>query len=123
MRKRKRIIESEPVKRRKKRRRPVQPQINIGKLIYKYLVHSYLYYEKNESVISDNEYDNIVRLLSENYELVEKSNHIHKHLIDKNALESFTGFGLIGRFPNIIKVLGEELLHPEMEIRELIGEI
>lgn len=95
------------VKLRKKR---IQ-KINIEKLISQYLIHSFLYYEKNKCIISDNDFDKIVHLLLKNFDKIKKSNHIHKHLIDKKALETYTGFLLIGKFPNIVKLSALELLN------------
>ena len=64
----------------RKKRRPI---INIGKLISEYLIHSYLYYEEQKPVVSDNEFDKIVNTLLENFEKVEKSWHPHKNLVEK----------------------------------------
>jgi len=114
------VIE-EPIRKIKKRR--PKPKINIEKLISQYLIHSYLYYEKQISLISDNEFDGIVDLLLNNFEAVENSFHGHKHLVDKNALESYTGFNLIGKFPGIIRLAGLELAYPEKSIEELIKEV
>lgn len=111
----------EPIKIFKKRR--PKPKINIEKLISQYLIHSYLYYEKQISVISDNEFDGIVDSLLLNFEKVEDAGHQHKHLVDKNALESYTGFGLIGKFPGIIRLAGLELAYPEKSIEKLIKEL
>lgn len=98
-------------------------EINIGKLISEYLIHSYLYYEKQKQVISDQDFDEIVYKLTQNFDEIKNSNHIHKNLIDKTALEGFTGFHLIKKFPNIVKICALELLDPKKKINELIKEI
>lgn len=117
------IKDPEPVQKIRKKRKINKPKINIGKLISDYLMHSYLYYEKNESIISDQEFDGIVHELIKNFDEVEKSEHIHKHLIDIQALKSYTGFSLIGRFPNQVKIPALEMLMPEKKINELIKEL
>jgi len=54
--------------------------------VRQYLIHSYLYYELNESVISDHEYDQLcVELL--------KSDVDHP-LVDKGNLEAGTGYNI-----------------------------
>lgn len=116
----KRQPQPEPITRRRKKR---FPEINIGKLISDYLIHSYLYYEKNVQVISDNQFDGIVEKLLENFDKVQKSDHIHKYLIDKTALEGFTGFHLMGKFPNSVKIPAMQISNKNKTIQEIITEI
>ena len=60
-------------------------------LVPYYLMHSYLYYEMNEPIISDTEYDELCRELKEKWDSVE---HFHKHLIDVQSLGAGTGYQL-----------------------------
>ena len=53
--------------------------------IGKYLVHSYIYYQLDNSVISDGEYDKMAKHILENWDDLE---HPHKHLISKDALQA-----------------------------------
>jgi NAD-dependent DNA ligase len=64
-------------------------ETNPNMLIPYYLMYSYLYYEKDESIISDDEYDRICKTLYELYPVLE---HPHKHMVDRDALMSGTGF-------------------------------
>tara|TARA_B110000090_G_scaffold215_1_gene198 strand:- start:295 stop:585 length:291 start_codon:yes stop_codon:yes gene_type:complete len=64
---------------------------NPNMLVPYYLIHSYLYYEKDNPIVSDEEYDRICKMLYESYDTVK---HCHKHLIDKETLLSGTGFHL-----------------------------
>lgn len=109
----------------KKRRKPElqNPQINIGKLISDYLINSYLYYEKQVQIISDHEFDTVVDKLLENFDMVEASSHIHKHLIQRPALQSYTAFGLIGRFPKQVQLAALGMLWPDKPVQELLEEI
>jgi len=64
---------------------------NPNMLVPYYLIHSYLYYEKDNPIVSDEEYDRICKMLYESYDTVK---HCHKHLIDKESLLSGTGYHL-----------------------------
>lgn len=64
---------------------------NKNMLIPRYLMYSYLYYEKNISLISDSEFDNICKDLLENWDNI---NHMHKHLISRESLEAGTGYDI-----------------------------
>lgn len=57
-----------------------------------YAAHSYLYYERDENIIADHEYDRLCKWLLENYEWV-KAHDINKYL-DAGALEAGTGHQL-----------------------------
>ena len=53
----------------------------------RYLVHSYIYYHLDNSVIADSEYDQMAKYILEHYDELD---HPHKHLISKDALEAGT---------------------------------
>jgi NAD-dependent DNA ligase len=56
-----------------------------------YLMCSYLYYKKDTSLITDDEFDNICKDLLKNWDNI---NHVHKHLISKESLKAGTGYDL-----------------------------
>lgn len=60
-----------------------------GNPISAYLIHSYLYYVCDMSIISDAEYDAICAELLARFDEIE---HKHKHLLDKDALRAGSGF-------------------------------
>ena len=65
-------------------------------LCVKYICASYLYYEKDFSVMSDIEFDNLCHEL---YNCVDDSTHWANYLVDKEALLAGTGFNLFGKVP------------------------
>lgn len=68
--------------------------MSINRKISYYLIFSYLYYEQNESLITDQQYDELCKNLYENFNLVKTSNHPNKDLVDKFNLECGSGFGI-----------------------------
>ena len=71
---------------------------NPNMLIPYYLMFSYLYYEKNISLIDDGEFDKMCRTRLEKYDDLE---HMHKHLVSKGDLTAGTGYGI--KYTEIIK--------------------
>ena len=71
---------------------------NPNMLVPYYLMLSYLYYEKNISLIADTEFDNLCQTLLEKYDSVE---HMHKHLVSKESLTAGTGYDIV--YTNMIK--------------------
>tara|TARA_B100000941_G_scaffold177518_1_gene127124 strand:+ start:102 stop:395 length:294 start_codon:yes stop_codon:yes gene_type:complete len=71
---------------------------NPNMLIPYYLMFSYLYYEKNISLIDDGEFDKMCRTLLEKYDDLE---HMHKHLVSKGDLTAGTGYGI--KYTEMIK--------------------
>ena len=67
-------------------------------LVPYYLMFSYLYYEKNISLIEDTEFDKLCQTLLEKYDNVE---HMHKHLVSKESLTAGTGYDIV--YTNMIK--------------------
>ena len=67
-------------------------------LVPYYLMFSYLYYEKNVSLIEDTEFDKLCQTLLEKYDNVE---HMHKHLVSKESLTAGTGYDIV--YTNMIK--------------------
>ena len=67
-------------------------------LIPKYLIHSYLYYEQDTNLITDEEFNAICKELLDNFDEIE---HPHKHLLDKESLKANTGFTI--QYLSIVK--------------------
>lgn len=72
--------------------------MNVNHLIPYYLMASYLYYELDESVISDDVFNTICKLLLANFNTL---NHPHAHLLDIDSLKANTGYTI--RYPEITK--------------------
>lgn len=81
---------------------------NANMMVPYYLMLSYLYYEKNISLIEDTEFDQLCKNLLEKFDEVK---HMHKHLIDKTSLEAGTGYDL--KYTNMIKGAAMELSRNE----------
>ena len=64
---------------------------NPNMLIPYYLMFSYLYYEKNISLIEDTEFDQMCKTLLDKFDEVE---HINKNLVSKSDLTAGTGYGI-----------------------------
>ena len=65
---------------------------------YKQPNKSYLYYEKNITLIDDTEFDQMCKTLLEKYDEVE---HMHKHLVKKENLTAGTGYDI--KYTEMIK--------------------
>lgn len=73
-------------------------EANPNMLVPHYLMASYLYYELDLTVISDELYNEIcVRLQTE------KVSHMHSHLVDPEALIAGTAYHLTGNYPEATK--------------------
>ena len=71
---------------------------NPNMLIPYYLMFSYLYYEKNISLIDDAEFDGMCKTLLDKLDTL---THMHKHLIKKQSLTAGTGYDI--KYTNLIK--------------------
>ena len=71
---------------------------NENMLIPYYLMFSYLYYEKNISLIDDAEFDGMCKTLLEKFDTL---SHMHKHLVKKESLTAGTGYDI--KYTNLIK--------------------
>ena len=71
---------------------------NPNMLIPYYLMFSYLYYEKNISLIEDGEFDDMCKTLLEK---LDSLTHMHKHLVKKESLPAGTGYDI--KYTNLIK--------------------
>ena len=64
--------------------------------IAKYLMCAYAYYEQDDPLISDQEFDELATFILENYDAID---HPHKHLVTKENLEAGT---YLGEYPNMV---------------------
>ena len=71
---------------------------NKNMLVPYYLMFSYAYYQENESLISDAEYDQICNDLITNWNDI---THWHKRLINLESLKAGTGYDIV--YTNMIK--------------------
>ena len=71
---------------------------NENMLIPYYLMFSYLYYEKNISLIDDAEFDGMCKTLLDKLDTL---THMNKHLIKKESLTAGTGYDI--KYTNLIK--------------------
>lgn len=73
-------------------------KLNINHLVKYYLFSSYLYYMEDVNVFTDNEFDELCKILLKDYD---KITHMHKSLIDKESLKASTGYTI--KYPTIVK--------------------
>lgn len=72
---------------------------NANMMVPHYLIHSFLYYEQDRTLISDDLFDRICRRLRVELDAL---THPHKHLVDPECLRAGTGFYLSGRYPALV---------------------
>lgn len=78
---------------------PNVDELSSNRLIPYYLMSSYLYYHKDQSVLSDADFDKIcLRILREWKDI----KHPHKRLVKRSSLEAGTGYN-IKKYPTIVK--------------------
>ena len=71
--------------------------LSIHRLVPWYLMSSYLYYQEDKQVLTDEQFDTLCKRLLENWDSVE---HMHKHLISKHDLTAGTGYAI--KYTNMI---------------------
>ncbi len=64
---------------------------NPNMLVPYYLMYSYAYYQENESLITDTEYDDICRELIDKWDSI---THWHKRLLNLESLKAGTGYDI-----------------------------
>lgn len=70
-------------------------------LVPAYLLHSFLYYHCDTSVISDDEFDWICRAIVESWD--DCKSHRHASLLDLEALKAGSGYHIpLSKYPSII---------------------
>ena len=65
---------------------------NPNMLIPYYLMLSYLYYEKDITLIDDTEFDQMCKTLLDK---LDGLTHMHKHLVKKESLTAGTGYDIV----------------------------
>lgn len=67
------------------------------------MVHSFLYYQCDCSVLEDSQFDMLCKHLYENWN---KITHPHKYLLTKESLAAGSGFSIAyKKYPTIVKVM------------------
>lgn len=74
-------------------------------LVAHYLIHCFLYYQCEVSLIPDSLFDRLARRLDAEWGAIK---HPHKKLIDRQALKS-GGSYLVGKFPRIVRGTAAQL--------------
>lgn len=75
-------------------------ELSPNKLLTRYLMSSYLYYEQSVSIYSDSDFDELCYRLRDNFDKVD---HSHKYLVNVGQLDAGTGFYLHGKYPLIVQ--------------------
>lgn len=70
-----------------------------------YLEHSYRYYEMDQPLISDAQFDQLCQILVEGWDQI---THRYKHLADIETLKAGTGYQLVGRLHPAFAALMEK---------------
>lgn len=86
-------------------------EISINRLVPVYLMSSYLYYKKDQSKLSDGEFDMLCKRMLDNWRQIK---HPHKNLIKKKDLEAGTGYA-IRKYPTIVMSSAERWLAGEYD--------
>lgn len=73
-----------------------------------YAAYSYLYYELDESLVDDGNFDALCKWLLENYAAIKP--HDLNGYLDKSALKAGTGYHLTGKVCGMTRKWAEELL-------------
>jgi len=83
--------------------------ISPSRCVSLYMMSSYLYYQKNESVLSDELFDQICKKILDNWKDIK---HSHKRRIKKVNLVCGTGY-TIKKYPSIVVSSAERWLAGE----------
>lgn len=70
----------------------------INLLVSYYMMSSYLYYELDKNVFTDDEFNMLCKRLLAEYDDI---THHHKHLVSKDNLSASTGYDIV--YPQIVK--------------------
>jgi len=92
----------------------------LKKSLQKYLMASYLYYIRYQSVMPDAEYDQLAKDLLEGWN---NFKHQHKHLVSKEDLKAGTLFALKDDdYPLMVKAAADLWLRSVEETKEFAGQ-
>lgn len=92
-------------------------EANPNLLIPHYLIHSWLYYERDLTVISDVYYDKLCHDLMTKLPTL---SHPHKYLVEGEALRAGTAYHLRDRYPAIVEHAASRLywkFNPKKDLR------
>jgi len=78
--------------------KPDVKNLPINNLVPIYLMSSYIYYEKDDNVLEDHEFNLVCKRLYNNFDNI---THMHKYLLSKEELKASTGYTL--KYTNLIK--------------------
>lgn len=84
-----------------------------NKYLVDYLVHSYLYYIKGTSLITDFQFDSIAHNLRDSFDRID---HHHKSLVNLENLKVTTSAFYIKDYPSIVKSVAEGLLAGKIKL-------
>lgn len=84
---------------------------SLDKLVAVYLVASFSYHKLNESIVSDEAFDQVCRRLLANHDSI---THQHKNFLDKGALKAGSGFH-IKNYPTIVRVVGNSMVEKVLD--------
>lgn len=89
---------------------------NPNMLVPWYLMASYGYYVRDESLMSDADFDRVCHMLNDQWDEIE---HVHKAIVDRAALSA--GTCMLGReeYPTMVKGAACRLLKIKMEEADL----
>ena len=80
--------------------------MHLNKLVSWFMISSYAYYHLHTNVMSDYDYDFLVRRIIDNWDSID---HPHKSLIEKTNLDSGSGYDI--KFPTIVKAATVDFLN------------
>mgnify|MGYP000474666827 CR=1 FL=1 len=89
---------------------------NPNMMVPWWLMASHAYYDLDDPFLSDECFDWLTKRLDE---LWDKTEHCHKHLLDRAALAAGTGYQLAGKMPLRIKHAARHLMHDYSDPSEI----
>lgn len=91
-------------------------KVPLNRLVSIYMMSSYLYYHRYESIITDEEYDYVCKRLHDDYDHV---THNHKVYLDRNSLKAGTAYQMKAKdYPTVTRVAAEQWARDEFIKRE-----
>lgn len=95
---------------------PGGPPSPFNHLVPQYLIHSLLYYQLGDSVITDSEFDDLCHTILDHWDEI---NHPHKRFLTKEDMTAGTGFALpFAELPTVVKVVAYAFLERQSEYME-----
>lgn len=95
--------------------------ITSDNLVQWVLMCSFLYYVKEDSIISDSEFDSLIEMMKDKWEIL---NHRHLHLIAKETVKTNSLFNLKSEdYPQIIQHSALRLLKAKKKFKTTIEDV